>query len=107
MASASLCKWRSRALVAPNLLIFGDPGRTRTCNRPLRRRMLYPVELRGRARSMRPGLSAMEREVVGVGPRSPGGVVLGEHFESDAMPLSIGDRLLARLEHQPHLPLHV
>ncbi len=25
----------------------GDPGRNRTYNRPLRRRMLYPVELRG------------------------------------------------------------
>ena len=26
----------------------GDPGRIRTCDRPLRRRMLYPAELRGR-----------------------------------------------------------
>lgn len=26
----------------------GDPGVTRTRNRPLRRRLLYPVELRGR-----------------------------------------------------------
>ncbi len=28
---------------------IGDPGRARTCNRLLRRQMLYPVELRGRA----------------------------------------------------------
>ncbi len=26
----------------------GDPGRARTCNRLLRRQMLYPVELRAR-----------------------------------------------------------
>ncbi len=28
----------------------GDPGRIRTCDRPLRRRMLYPAELRDRIR---------------------------------------------------------
>jgi len=27
----------------------GDPGRTRTLNLPIRSRLLYPVELRGRA----------------------------------------------------------
>src|SRR6056297_2734220 len=30
-------------------LISGDPGRIRTCNLPLRRGLLYPVEPRGRA----------------------------------------------------------
>ena len=29
--------------------LFGDPGRIRTCNLPLRRGLLYPVEPRGRA----------------------------------------------------------
>ena len=28
--------------------VFGDSGRTRTCNPLLRRQMLYPVELRSR-----------------------------------------------------------
>lgn len=28
--------------------VFGDPGRIRTCNLPLRRGLLYPVEPRGR-----------------------------------------------------------
>gem|GEM_PF-6769808 len=28
----------------------GDPGRARTCDLPLRRRLLYPAELRGRPR---------------------------------------------------------
>ena len=27
----------------------GDPGRARTCDLPLRRRLLYPAELRGRS----------------------------------------------------------
>jgi hypothetical protein len=31
---------------SPDSAENGAPGRTRTCNRPLRRRMLYPVELR-------------------------------------------------------------
>ena len=29
------------------ILIGGDPGRIRTCDLPLRRRLLYPTELRG------------------------------------------------------------
>ena len=29
-------------------ICFGDPGRVRTCNLPLRRGLLYPVEPRGR-----------------------------------------------------------
>ncbi|CAI8969962.1 hypothetical protein EMIT053CA3_90068 [Pseudomonas donghuensis] len=33
------------ALLVPKLPI-GAPGRTRTCDHPLRRRMLYPAELR-------------------------------------------------------------
>ncbi len=43
----------------------GDPGWIRTSNRPLRRRMLYPVELRGLSgcsRLMGPGLFAVEGE---------------------------------------------
>ena len=35
------------ALLVPSSLI-GAPGRTRTCDHPLRRRMLYPAELRAR-----------------------------------------------------------
>ena len=51
----------------------GDPGRTRTCNRPLRRRMLYPVELRGRARSVCPGLLSRKGEIIGIGFYDPSG----------------------------------
>jgi hypothetical protein len=28
-------------------VIIGDPGKARTCDLPLRRRLLYPAELRG------------------------------------------------------------
>ena len=59
----------------------GTPGRTRTCNRRLRRPMLYPVELR--AQSVRRG-----RGVVGVG-----------RFE---LPTSCSQsRRAARLRHTP------
>jgi hypothetical protein len=37
-----------RAAVNLGLAESGDPGRTRTLSLPLRRRPLYPVELRGR-----------------------------------------------------------
>jgi hypothetical protein len=33
-----------------SLILFGDSGRARTCDLPLRRRLLYPAELRSRSR---------------------------------------------------------
>src|SRR5262249_17311458 len=53
---------------------IGAPCRTRTCNRSLRRRVLYPIELRARnspRRSMGPRGPAAEGEIVGVGLDDP------------------------------------
>jgi hypothetical protein len=37
-------------------LATGDSGRARTCDLPLRRRLLYPAELRSRTQLSRPDL---------------------------------------------------
>lgn len=53
---------------AVNIVLYGDPGRTRTCDHRLRRPVLYPAELRDRAgltrRSVRPGRLAVITEIV-------------------------------------------
>ena len=41
--------------------VFGDSGRTRTCNPLLRRQMLYPVELRSRWKENRRKTQAKAR----------------------------------------------
>src|SRR3546814_138173 len=42
-------------ILLPTLLANGAPGRTRTCNRRLRRPVLYPVELRALGPNCRTG----------------------------------------------------
>src|SRR4051812_2249748 len=84
----------------------GAPCRTRTCNRSLRRRVLYPVELRAPGQDLRPdglvrpGLSATGGEVVGVGLDDLLALLRLDHLERDAVGLGVGDRLVAGLERQ-------
>lgn len=57
MKNAKSCK----LMVHLHLCLRGDPGRTRTLNLPIRSRLLYPVELRGRMcrfSAIRPGLAS-------------------------------------------------
>ncbi len=42
----------------------GDPGRIRTCNLPLRRGLLYPVEPRGRVSNISLYLTQRARRLV-------------------------------------------
>src|SRR6201996_8281256 len=82
----------------------GAPCRTRTCNRSLRRRVLYPVELRAPGQDLRPkglvgpGLSSAGREVVGVGLDDLLAVLRLDHLERDAVQLGIGPGFLAVAE---------
>jgi hypothetical protein len=70
------CKpfWLSNLNSRQSVEIIGDPGRARTCDLPLRRRLLYPAELRGLARGstdLRTGRSAGRGRPWGsVGPLS-------------------------------------
>src|SRR5262249_53905816 len=42
----NVCQFKSKLFQI--IEIYGDPGRIRTCDHSLRRRVLYPAELRGR-----------------------------------------------------------
>src|SRR5580658_2239789 len=57
--------------------------------------------------SVRPAFLAIERKVVGVGADDLLAGRGGQDFEGDAVTLGVGDRLLASLEQQPHLAVHV
>src|SRR5690606_3930326 len=97
-------------------LLNGDPCRTRTCDHRLRRPVLYPAELRGLPRSRRggggvmsmgPGLPAIVAEIVGIGDAVASRFLRLHDAIGDAVPLGIGNGLLARLESQADLLAHV
>src|SRR5580704_19738686 len=91
--------------------LVGDSGRTRTCDLPLRRRLLYPTELRSRTRSeahtsssnalMRPRNDAIRRKIVGIGQDSPGDRLRVFYPIGDAVALGVGDRLRLVIELKP------
>jgi hypothetical protein len=56
---------------------------------------------------MGPRKTSVRPEIVRVGHRPPGPLMLGVDFEWDAFPLGIGNRLLAGIERQPNLLIHV
>src|SRR5580698_4201715 len=100
-----------------NLLIFnGDPGRVRTCDLPLRRRLLYPAELRGRSPR-----AALADPIALMGPLAKTGrseiVRIRENlagvrlwlFDPIGQPmlLCIGDRLILVAKSQTNLTFHV
>ena len=83
----------------------GDPDRIRTCDLPLRRRLLYPAELRGQQGlgatggrgSVRPQPDAVGAEIVRIGHRATRRVIGRGLLDAirQALTLRIGDGLLA------------
>src|SRR3954470_23370432 len=57
--------------------------------------------------SMRPGLAAAEREIVGIGHRPAHRLLRLDHLIGDALALAIGDGLFLAVETQRDLLLHV
>src|SRR4051812_20428446 len=57
--------------------------------------------------SMRPGLAAAEREIVGIGDRTAHRFLRLDHLVGDALALAIGDGFLLAVEAQRDLLLHV
>src|SRR3954452_24361789 len=57
--------------------------------------------------SMRPGLAAAEREIVGIGDRTAHRFLRLDHLVGDALALAIGDGFLLAVEVQRDLLLHV
>src|SRR5271170_7801605 len=89
-------------LIPHEIDFIGDSGRARTCDLPLRRRLLYPTELRSRtgaahgaARvSMRPGNDAVRRKIVGIGQDLAGDRLPLLDPVGNAVALGVGDCLL-------------
>ena len=65
-------------------LPIGAPGRTRTCDHPLRRRMLYPAELRAliNLHSVRSANQKLDQKTWAFRPSNPAAAVLDKRGES-------------------------